>query len=205
LSALTRRRFTSVLCAVIAGLATVALAAPAGARLIDQAPTVAGAPVNAGGTDVAAADQQAPRPVAHARGSDLAAVDQPPRAAAATSSLAGTTSAPSQDLRAPDTRDAALGSGTPSAARLAATTAAPSQDLRAPDTRDAALDRGTFSAPDVTVVKLAPPAPVAVNAGIDWRDAGLGAGLLAMTVLALAGATAILHRRRRTPHAATAA
>ena len=171
--ALPHRRSTSVLCALIAGLAMVALAAPAGARLIDEAQTVAGAPVNAGGTDVAAADQQAPRAVANARGTDVAA-DQQARVEAATSSLAGTTSSPSQDLRAPDTRDATL-------------------------------DRGTFNAPDVTVVKLAQPAPAHVNAGVDWRDAGIGAGMLGMVVLGLAGATAILHRRRRVPRAATAA
>jgi hypothetical protein len=74
MSALTQRRPTGVLCAVITGLAMVALAAPAGARLIDEPPTVA--PVNAPGTDVAAADQQTPRPVINAPGTDVAAADQ---------------------------------------------------------------------------------------------------------------------------------
>ena len=114
------------------------------------------------------------------------------RAAVATSSLAGTTSP--QNVRA----EAATSS-------LAGTTSSPSQDLRSTDTRDAAVGRGTFSTPDVTVVKLPQPAPVQFNAGIDWRDAGIGAGMLGLAVLGLAGATAILHRRRRGPHTATAA
>ena len=81
MSALTQRRPTGVLCAVIAGLAMVALAAPAGARLIDEPPTVR--PSTRAGTDVAAADQQAPRPVVNARGTDVAAVDQQAPSAAA--------------------------------------------------------------------------------------------------------------------------
>jgi hypothetical protein len=81
MSGLTHCRPTGVLCAVIAGLAMVALAAPAGARLIDEPPTVA--PVNAPGTDVAATDQQAPRPVVNASGTDVAAVDQQAPSAAA--------------------------------------------------------------------------------------------------------------------------
>ena len=128
--------------------------------------------------------------------SSLAGTTSPPnlRTEVATSSLAGTTSSRSQNVRA----EAATSS-------LAGTTSSPSQDLRSTDTRDAAVGRGTFSTPDVTVVKLPQPAPVQFNAGIDWRDAGIGAGMLGLAVLGLAGATAILHRRRRGPHTATAA
>jgi uncharacterized membrane protein len=78
------------------------------------------------------------------------------------------------------------------------------QDLRSPDARDAAEGRGTFSAPDVTVIKVTQPAPT--SSGIDWADAGLGAGsLLALTLLALGGAFAAVHRRRGARQTATAA
>jgi hypothetical protein len=79
------------------------------------------------------------------------------------------------------------------------------QDLRSPDTRDAALGRGTWSAPDVTVVKLREPVPVA-ESGMDWGDAGLGAGtVFGVILVGLAAAMAIVHRRRRGPRTATAA
>jgi hypothetical protein len=140
------------------------------------------------------------------------------RAAAVTSSLAGTTAqqtqeaqyrgpattnGSAQDLRSPDTRDAAIGRGPFSVSR---TTNGSAQDLRSPDTRDAAIGRGPSSVPDVTVVKLAQPAPTTNDAAIDWRDAGIGAGTaLVLIILALAGATAITHRRRPAPRPATGA
>ncbi len=72
------------------------------------------------------------------------------------------------------------------------------QDLRSPDTRDAALGRGTWSVPDVTVVKLQ-PAPAA-EPGMDWGDAGIGAGtVFGVIAVGLAGAAAFVHRRRTTP------
>jgi hypothetical protein len=142
----------------------------------------------------------------------------PVRSEAGTSSLAGTTSQQSQeaqyrgpattngsaqDLRSPDTRDAAIGRGPFSVSR---TTNGSAQDLRSPDTRDAAIGRGPSSVPDVTVVKLAQPAPTTNDAAIDWRDAGIGAGTaLVLIILALAGATAITHRRRPAPRPATGA
>jgi hypothetical protein len=90
-----------------------------------------------------------------------------------------------QDLRSPDARD------TPTPPRIS-----PGTDLRTPDTRDAAEGRGTFNAPDVMVVKVREPAPAAVADGMDWGDAGLGAGvLLAFGALALGGAFAATHRR----------
>jgi hypothetical protein len=74
------------------------------------------------------------------------------------------------------------------------------QDLRSADARDAAAGRGTFSAPDVAVVKLpessAQPAPASSD-GLDWTDAGIGAGgALTMVLLAAGGAVAVGHRRR---------
>ena len=79
--------------------------------------------------------------------------------------------------------------------------AEPRQDLRSPDTRDAALGRGTQSAPEVTVIRLPQPAPV-VERGIDWGDAGIGAGaLFGVMLVSLGGAMAIVHRRRTTPAA----
>jgi hypothetical protein len=110
------------------------------------------------------------------------------RSRAGTSSLAGTTSpAPRQDLRSADARDAA-GSADARQGR-------PHQDVRSPDTRDYAEGRGTFSAPEVTVVKVPEPAPP--SAGIDWGDAGIGAGgMLGLILLALGSILAVVHRRQ---------
>jgi hypothetical protein len=106
--------------------------------------------------------------------------------------LAAPTAAAQQDLRSPDTRDAARTSS------LAGTTSTPRQDLRSPDTRDYAEGRGTFNAPEVTVVKLAQPAPAPVSdGGIDWGDVGIGAGgVLGLALLALGGTFAVVHRRQ---------
>jgi hypothetical protein len=104
-----------------------------------------------------------------------------------TSSLAGTTSsAPRQDLRSADARDAALSAK--------ARQGQPRQDMRSPDTRDYAVGRGTFSAPEVTVVKVTEPAPP--SAGLDWGDAGIGAGgMLGLILLALGSILAVIHRQ----------
>ena len=109
------------------------------------------------------------------------------RSQAGTSSLAGTTSAaPRQDLRSADARDAARSAD--------ARQGQPHQDLRSPDTRDQAEGRDTFSAPEVTVVKVTEPAPP--SAGLDWGDAGIGAGgMLGLTLLALGSILAVVHRR----------
>jgi hypothetical protein len=112
--------------------------------------------------------------------------------------LAGALLAPaaSADPHYLDNRDAA-----PSAS----TTAEPRQDLRSPDTRDAAMGRGTWSVPDVTVVKLREPAPAAER-GLDWGDAGVGAGtVFGVIAVGLGGAMAVVHRRRRGPQTAPAA
>jgi hypothetical protein len=83
----------------------------------------------------------------------------------------------------------------PGTSSLAGTTSAPRQDLRSPDTRDYAEGRGTFSAPEVTVVKVTEPSPP--GAGLDWGDAGIGAGgMLGLIVLALGSSLAVVHRRQ---------
>ena len=82
-----------------------------------------------------------------------------------------------QDFRNPDTRDAAEASN---------------QDLRNPDTRDVA--EGGAASPEATVVKF--PQTVSVDAGLDWGDAGIGAGaMLGLVLLLGAGTAAIAHRR----------
>jgi hypothetical protein len=97
------------------------------------------------------------------------------------------TAAAQPDLRSPDARDAAR------AAQERQTQ--PRQDLRSPDASDAANGRGTFSAPDVTVVKLTEPSPP--SAGLDWGDAGIGAGgMLGVILLALGSTLAVTHRRQ---------
>jgi hypothetical protein len=90
-----------------------------------------------------------------------------------------------QDLSPPDVRDAALA-------------AQAGQDLRPPDVRDAARGRGTYNSPRVVVVKLPHRAPEPASArGIDWADAGIGAGgLLGLSLIGAGGALAIVHRRR---------
>jgi hypothetical protein len=98
---------------------------------------------------------------------------------------ATTSSPPRQDMRSPDARDA----GQTAQQRL---------DLRSPDARDAAEGRGTYNSPDVVIVKVPQPSPVESSAGgIDWADAGLGAGsLLGLSLIGLGGALVIVHRRR---------
>jgi hypothetical protein len=89
-----------------------------------------------------------------------------------------------KDLRTPDAVDA----GTP-----ATTTTAGATDLRTPDAVDHGLGRGTFSAPDVTVVKVVDPSP---TTGLDWGDAGIGAGgLLGLILVGLGGTLVVSHRR----------
>jgi hypothetical protein len=78
------------------------------------------------------------------------------------------------------------------------------QSLVSPDARDAAAGRGTFSAPEVTVVKV--PAVATDNGsggGIQWPDAGVGAGGM-LGVILLAGGTAALVARRPRRRAAAA-
>jgi hypothetical protein len=107
-----------------------------------------------------------------------------------------------QDLRSPDTRDVPRAAQIPTGplpwAYGGPQVAQPSRDLRSPDTRDVAAGRGAFSAPQVTVIKVPQPAPSA--GGIDWGDAGIGAGAaIGLTLLALGSTLAIAHRRHSSP------
>jgi hypothetical protein len=88
-----------------------------------------------------------------------------------------------QDLRSPDTRDAAT--------RGAGVTA-PRQDLRSPDARDAATHpRSTLIQPEpiVRVVKT-------TSDDFEWGDAAIGASGTLALMLVLAGAAAGWTRRR---------
>jgi hypothetical protein len=68
-------------------------------------------------------------------------------------------------------------------------------DHRTPDARDAAGGRGTWNTPRVTVVKVAQPTPS--STGLDWGDAGIGAGaVVGLMLLALGSGLAIVHRRQ---------
>ena len=96
--------------------------------------------------------------------------------------LAPATAMAGQDLRSPDARDAA-------------TSAAPSVDLRSPDARDAAEGRSAADAPSVMVVRI--PQPSHAGGGMDWGDAGIGAGaVVGLMLLALGSGLAIVHRRQ---------
>jgi hypothetical protein len=110
--------------------------------------------------------------------------------------LAAPASLAQQDLRNPDTRDAAessYGSLNPQTGRPAVAPQ-PSgdgsggyQDLRNPDTRGAS--------PEVTVVEV-PVASPSAESGLDWGDAGIGAGgMLGLVLLAAGGALAVTHRK----------
>jgi hypothetical protein len=92
-----------------------------------------------------------------------------------------------QDLRSADAIDSAI------RAEQQGT-----QDLRSPDTVDAAAGRGTFSAPDVVVVKVKDPQALPVADGLDWGDAGIGAGVIAGLALLTLGGTLVAAQRRQT-------
>jgi hypothetical protein len=118
------------------------------------------------------------------------------------SSIAESAADEYQDLRSPDARDAALeaqrdlAAQTGAIAEHASSADPPRQDLRSPDARDAAEGRGTFNSPEVAVVKLAPPSP-SPDGGLDWGDAGIGAGaLFGVLLLGLGGTLAVMHRRQ---------
>jgi hypothetical protein len=93
-----------------------------------------------------------------------------------------------QDLRSPDTRDAAI----TGAARVSAA----GQDLRSPDTRDAATNprRTTIHVEPITrIVKI-------TSDRFEWGDAAIGAAGALTLMLVFAGATVAWTRHR---HAAT--
>jgi hypothetical protein len=73
------------------------------------------------------------------------------------------------------------------------------QDFRMPDTQDSAEGRGTYNSPDVVVVKLQAP-EIAPAGGIDWADAGIGAGsVLGLSLLGIGGALLLVHRKQAVP------
>jgi hypothetical protein len=97
--------------------------------------------------------------------------------------LAAPTAFAPQDLRNPDTRDAA---------------AASYMDLRNPDTRELPKN-----GPEVTVVEV-PQASPSADSGLDWGDAGIGAGgMLGLILLAAAATLAVAHRRSASGRTAT--
>ncbi len=105
--------------------------------------------------------------------------------------LAPATALASSDLRSPDARDPFVAP------------AATARDLRSPDARDAAAGRSAAGSPSVLVVRI--PQHRSAGGGIDWGDAGIGAGG-AVAVLALtAGGTLALQRRRHVTSARTPA
>jgi hypothetical protein len=109
-----------------------------------------------------------------------------------------TAAAQGQDLRSPDTRDAA-----------AAAEAQSYQDLRSPDARDAgqapstevSQDLRSPDARDAGRPAIQVPTPVveihtASGSGFDWGDAGIGAAG-ALALLSIAGGLALLAGARR--------
>jgi hypothetical protein len=91
------------------------------------------------------------------------------------------TAAAQQDLRSPDTRDAAE--------RVQRT-----QDLRSPDTQDSASGRGLDKAPVVEFVDV----PRQAADGFDVTDAALGAATgIGLLLIAAGGAAATVKVRRR--------
>jgi hypothetical protein len=96
-----------------------------------------------------------------------------------------------QDFVSPDARDAATRTSTN-------TGTAGETDARSPDARDVADGRGAWTVPPVTVVRVSEPAPS--SSGLDWADAGIGAGaVVGLMLLALGGALAVVHRRHDGP------
>jgi hypothetical protein len=93
-----------------------------------------------------------------------------------------------QDLRSPDTRDAAT---------------APAPDVTSPqiftDQQRAIVERYKVSPSyqaALSDARAPQPAQVHADSGLDWRDAGIGAvGMLGLTLAALGGVVAVNHRR----------
>ena len=113
-----------------------------------------------------------------------------------------TAAAQGQDLRSPDTRDAAAAAEEQSYqdlrspdARDAATASTQTayQDLRSPDARDVGREPVTVQIPEPVVQIREVP-----GSGFDWGDAGIGAaGLLALLSITGGVTLMVLGRRRR--------
>ena len=114
-------------------------------------------------------------------------ITRPAALGLALAALAAPTAVAQQDLRSADATDAARAAETRQDQ--------PAQDLRSSDARDAAEGRGTFNAPEVTVIKV--PEPASPNGGIDWGDAGIGAGgLLGLILLGLGSTLAVVYQKQ---------
>jgi hypothetical protein len=126
----------------------------------------------------------------------LGAVAAPAASAAPIDPVTTSQSTLPQDFKAADVRDAVVARGLYEPMRPQ-DQPQPPQDLRNPDTVDFANGRGTYNSPEVVVVDVPKPESAPVSAGgIDWADAGLGAGsLLAISLIGLGGALFMVHRR----------
>jgi hypothetical protein len=112
--------------------------------------------------------------------------------------LAGPAHAAQQDLRSPDTRDAATGHVQQRADNLTGGVRAP--DWLSPDAEDAAT-AVTTSAPDPRTPRAPTVVEITAAQGFDWASAGIGAGGgIALVVIALAAAVAVTGRSRPAPH-----
>ena len=89
-----------------------------------------------------------------------------------------------QDLRSPDTRDAA--------AAQTQSPAPPSQDLRSPDARDNAVGYSPSLPPEPVTASVSSPS----GDGFDWVSAALGAGAGALLLLALMGGVSVKRAHR---------
>jgi hypothetical protein len=116
----------------------------------------------------------------------IAAVTAPTTMAGASEIASGKPLA-NQNLVSPDARDAVHPSSLGGTSQKI--------DRRTPDARDAGDGRGTWAAPTVTVVQV--PQPTPSHTGLDWGDAGIGAGaVVGLVLLALGSGLAIVHRRQ---------
>jgi hypothetical protein len=102
-------------------------------------------------------------------------------------SLPASAAVAQQDLRSPDSRDAA------GVAAPIERPAEPGQDLRLPDARDAARDLPPVHVPaPIVEIRQVP------SDGFDWGDAGIGAaGMLALFSIAAGSTVLVTNRRRR--------
>ena len=103
--------------------------------------------------------------------------------------LAPATAIAGEDLRSPDARDPFV------------TPAAATPDLRSPDARDAAAGRSAAGSPSVLVVRV--PQHRSAAGGMDWGDAGIGAGGAVLVLALTAGGTLAVQRRRHVTSATT--
>jgi hypothetical protein len=106
---------------------------------------------------------------------------------------------PTREFLSPDARDRAeLHTTTAAVVSPSASASAPTRQFLSPDARDRAERRTT---PDVLVVSAPTPAAApttATSGGINWADAGLGAGGVLGLALMSAGGALVAMRRHGT-------